>query len=115
MNKHLQNISTYNKAYKFRLLPTKSQETFFAKTFGCVRFMWNQLLAYADNHYKEHGKTGYTTPAKFKAEYPWLKEIDSLALANVQLNLEKAYKGFLKQVIQFELKEILLNYPKLER
>src|SRR5579863_987179 len=101
MNKHSQNITTYNKAYKFRLLPTKPQEIFFAKTFGCARFMWNQLLAYADNHYKEYGKTGYTTPAKFKAEYPWLKEIDSLALANVQLNLEKAYKGFFKQVSKF--------------
>ena len=81
----------YNKAYKFRLLPDKEQETYFAKCFGCVRFIWNKLLSYSDNYYKEHGKTGYTTPAKYKSEYEWLKEVDSLALANIQLNLKKAY------------------------
>ena len=30
----------------------------------------------------------------YKREYPFLKEVDSLALANVQLHLEKAYKNF---------------------
>ena len=30
----------------------------------------------------------------YKKEYPFLKEIDSLALANVQIHLEKAYKNF---------------------
>ena len=25
------------KAYKFRIYPTEEQETFFAKSFGCVR------------------------------------------------------------------------------
>ena len=34
------------------------------------------------------------TPAMYKKEYPFLKEVDSLALANVQLHLEKAYKNF---------------------
>lgn len=27
-------------------------------------------------------------------EYEWLKEVDSLALANAQLNLQTAYKNF---------------------
>ena len=30
----------------------------------------------------------------YKKEYSFLKEVDSLALANVQFNLEKAYKNF---------------------
>jgi len=34
------------------------------------------------------------TPAQYKKEYPFLKEVDSLALSNAQLNLEKAYKNF---------------------
>ncbi|WP_235817375.1 transposase [Fusobacterium massiliense] len=50
--------------------------------------------------YEEYKSTGiknkYPTPAKYKEEYPYLKEVDSLALANAQLNLEKAYKNFLK-------------------
>ena len=51
----------------------------------------------AYEEYKSTGiKTKYPTPAKYKKEYPYLKEVDSLALANAQLNLEKAYKIFLK-------------------
>ena len=32
----------------------------------------------------------------YKKEYTFLKEVDSLALANVQLHLEKAYKNFFR-------------------
>src|SRR5690554_6907111 len=38
----------------------------------------------------------YTLPADYKSEYPWLKEVDSLALANAQLNLQAAYKNFFR-------------------
>ena len=51
----------------------------------------------AYEEYKSTGiKTKYPTPAKYKEGYSYLKEVDSLALANAQLNLEKAYKNFLK-------------------
>ena len=33
----------------------------------------------------------------YKKEYPFLQEVDSLALANVQLHLEKAYKNFFRE------------------
>lgn len=36
------------------------------------------------------------TPAQYKKEFDWLKEVDSLALANTQLNLDKAYKNFFR-------------------
>ncbi|HCR82200.1 MAG TPA: hypothetical protein DIW07_02105 [Lachnospiraceae bacterium] len=36
------------------------------------------------------------TPAFYKKQYPWLKEVDSLALANVQLHLERAYQNFFR-------------------
>ena len=36
------------------------------------------------------------TPAQYKNEYPWLKEVDSLALANAQVNLNKAYRNFFR-------------------
>ena len=41
-------------------------------------------------------KTVKNTPAMYKKEYSFLKEVDSLALANVQLHLEKAYKNFFR-------------------
>lgn len=84
------------KAYKFRLYPNKEQQEYFAKCFGCVRFIHNQMLADKIQHYKKTGKMLKNTPAQYKKEYPWLKEIDSLALANAQLNLEKAYKNFFR-------------------
>ena len=84
------------KAYKFRLYPNKKQQEYFAKCFGCTRFIYNQMLADKIEYYKTTGKMLNNTPAQYKKEYPWLKEVDSLALANAQLNLNKAYKNFLK-------------------
>ena len=43
--------------------------------------------------YKSTGKFPMVTPAKYKTEYPFLKEVDSLALANVQLNLQAAFRN----------------------
>ena len=43
---------------------------------------------------KKTGKNLKVTPAKYKAEFPWLKEVDSLALCNAQLHLQTAYKNF---------------------
>ena len=45
---------------------------------------------------KETGKSLRITPAKYKKEFPWLKEVDSLALSNAQLHLEAAYKNFFR-------------------
>ena len=36
------------------------------------------------------------TPARYKSEFPWLKEVDSLALCNAQLHLQTAYKNFFR-------------------
>ena len=52
-----------------------------------------------DDKIREYEKTKKmlkNTPAMYKREYPFLKEVDSLALANVQLHLEKAYKNFFR-------------------
>lgn len=38
----------------------------------------------------------YPTPAQYKAKFPFLKEVDSLALANAQINLNKAYAHFFR-------------------
>lgn len=83
-----------NKAYKFRIYPNREQKEFFAKTFGCVRFIYNQMLADKIKYYEENKKTLNNTPAKYKKEHVWLKEVDSLALCNAQLNLQQAYKKF---------------------
>ena len=89
------------KAYKFRLYPSDEQKQLFAKTFGCSRAIWNMMLSDKIKHYEETKETLYNTPAQYKKEFPWLKEVDSLALANVQLNLQIAYKNFFRSGFGF--------------
>ena len=85
-----------NRAIKYRIYPTKLQEELLQKTFGCCRKIWNLMLTDKINYYKETKQTLQTTPAKYKKEYDYLKEVDSLALANVQLHLQTAYKNFFR-------------------
>ena len=82
-----------NKAIKYRLYPTAEQAVMFAKTFGCCRKVYNLMLADKIACYQETKSFGKQTPAMYKEEYPFLKEVDSLALANVQLNLQSALKN----------------------
>ena len=85
-----------NIAYRFRIYPTEEQKILLGKTFGCCRFLYNQMLNDKIREYKKTKKLLKNTPAMYKKEYPFLKEVDSLALANVQLHLEKAYKNFFR-------------------
>jgi len=83
-------------ACKFRLYPNKSQKEYFSKCFGCVRFFYNKSLSDMIEYHKEHKDFKNITPATYKNEYPFLKEVDSLALSNAQLNRNSAYKAFFR-------------------
>ena len=78
---------------KYRLYPTTEQSVFFAKTFGCCRKVYNLMLADKIKSYEKTKSFGKQTPAMYKKAYPFLKEVDSLALANVQLHLQSAMKN----------------------
>ena len=43
--------------------------------------------------YKNTGKFPMVTPARYKKDYPYLKEVDSLAIANKQLDLQEAFRN----------------------
>ena len=76
-----------NKAYKFRIYPDDEQKILFARTFGCVRMVYNHWLDRKIRQY-EKNKTNvtYTACAKEMAElkkteeYAFLKEVDSVSL-----------------------------------
>ena len=72
----------YNKAFKYRIYPNDLQMVLIEKTFGCCRFIYNKMLSDKMAYYKKNKKTLKITPASYKKEYEWLKEIDSLALCN---------------------------------
>ena len=90
-----------NKAYRYRIYPDNSQAILINKTFGCARYVYNRMLAerkmiydlYMDDK-EALKKYRYMLPADYKKEHEWLREVDSLALANAQINLIAAYKNF---------------------
>jgi len=74
-----------NKAFKFRLLPNKEQAVLLAKTFGCVRLVYNKMLAERQETYAKYKndkeilkKQKFPTPAyknffEGRAEFPKFK------------------------------------------
>ncbi len=100
------------KAYKYRIYPNEDQKIYLAKTFGCTRFIYNKMLydrikSYQENKDLEIKELKYPTPAQYKKEFEWLKDVDSLALANAQMNLDKAYKNFFR--------EKSISFPKFKK
>jgi len=85
-------------AFKFRLYPNKVQQGQFDRTFGCCRFLWNQMLNERQQAYKQYKATGcrsrYKTEKEYKELFPFLKAVDSKALQNVNWNLQTAYSRF---------------------
>ena len=92
-------IIILNKAIKYRLYPTDEQAIMFTKTFGCVRKIYNMLLSDKIDYYKANKKMLKKTPAEYKKleKYSFLKEVDSLALANARQNLDTAYNNFFRK------------------
>lgn len=89
------------KAFKYRLYPTAPQVEKINQNIGCARLVYNIMLDAKIKHYEQHKETLYITPAKFKDDYPFLKDADSLALSNAQLNLEKSFNKFFQKKTGF--------------
>lgn len=87
----------WNTTIKVRLHPTPTQAEFFDKSFGCCRYLWNQMLADEQRFYRETGEHFIPTPARYKKQAPFLKEVDSLALSTVHQNLRRAFQKFFEQ------------------
>ena len=89
--------------YKYRIYPSNNQIVLIHKTFGCVRKMWNSLLAQSldnDNqHYlpkNERTKKQYTIP-QIKQEYGYMYEVDALALTGTWRNLKQAWSNHFRK------------------
>ena len=102
-----------NKAYKFRIYPNREQKTLFAKTFGCVRFIYNKMLDDKIKYYEKTKKKRNNTPAQYnffrdpkvgfpkfksrhktRASYTTNNQKGTVALENGHLKLPKA--GYVK-------------------
>lgn len=91
------------KAYKYRIYPNKQQEKQIHKTFGCCRFVYNQVLSYRKDLYDTKKESMNKTSCNnycnqtLKKEYEWLKEVDKFALTNSIYNMDSAYQKFFKE------------------
>ncbi len=97
-----------NKAYKYRIYPNKKQQAFFAKCFGCSRFVYNHFLrltidTYAESkqrlNYSKYAKL--LTKLKKENDYNWLTEVNSQSLQHSLKDLDKAFGSFFSKQTQF--------------
>lgn len=89
------------KAYKYRIYPTKKQKEIITKTFGCCRFVYNKYLAKRIEMYENSKETfSYVQCSndmkQLKSESEWLNEVDSTALQSSIRDLDMAYYRFFK-------------------
>lgn len=94
------------RAYKFRIYPNQQQRLLLAKTFGCVRFVYNYYLDKKIKLYKESGASISNNECSrdltiLKQELEWLKEPDKWALQNVLRDLDVSYKNFFRNPSHF--------------
>lgn len=88
------------KSYKYRIYPNKQQQELIAKTFGCCRFVYNQVLEWKINSYELCGINrswidcnNYCNQV-LKKEYKWLREPDKFALTNAIRDMNAAFQNF---------------------
>lgn len=82
------------KSYKFRIYPNSSQETLISKTFGCVRVMWNELVAQFNQPNEFIGPRFKITPKNIKLVFPFMKEVPYVALESKFLDFAETKRQF---------------------
>ena len=92
------------RAYKFRFNPTPEQADQLARTFGCVRFVYNHFLRVrADSFFDEKKRVGYNDTAKMltllkqRPKTEWLNEVSNVCLQQSLRNLDVAFKNFFQK------------------
>lgn len=106
-----------NKAYKYRIYPNTNQKKYFSKAFGCVRFLYNKMLSDKKDYYEKNKKSLSVNPSNYKNEFPFLKEVDSLALCSAWIDLNSAYSNFFREIKkEIERKDFLnIKVKKIDK
>lgn len=88
-------------AYKFRFYPTPAQETYLSRTFGCVRYVWNNVLGTREEAWEAFGlsasaadASALLTDLKAEPDLAFLKEVSSVPLQQALRHQQKAYDHF---------------------
>lgn len=97
-----------HRAYKYRFYPTDEQKNLLDQTFGCVRFVYNQILRWrTDAFYQRQEKIGYIeasaelTRIKRSGEFPWLSDVSCVPLQQCLRHQQAAFKNFFTKRAQY--------------
>ena len=111
--------TSFTRRYKYRFYPAEDQKVLLAQTFGCCRFVYNQILDKSIKDYNQYlidlslnsntkrpSVSGYDfvkalTALKQDPDKSWLNDISAVALQQSVLNLGIAFKGFFKKISKY--------------
>ena len=92
---------TVKRAYKYRFYPSPEQADLLARTFGCVRYVYNRALAERSAAWtQEQRRVTFAetcrmlTAWKADPETAWLYEVSNVALQQGLQHLQQAYLAF---------------------
>ena len=91
------------KTYKYRIYPTKAQETQLNQQLELCRWVYNKTLEMRKNSYEQDGVSlSYYDTKKmlplWKADKPDLKRVHSMVLQDVTMRVDLAYQAFFRRV-----------------
>ena len=101
------------KAYKYRIYPTKQQESTLNNHFSMCRHLYNWSLKERIEAYQNEKRTvSYCEQANklpnLKKERAWFKNVYSQVLQNVLKRLDLAFQNFFRRVKKHEIS----GFPK---
>jgi len=100
-------IKKVKKGYRFRIYPNPSQKALIEKTLGCCRQVYNDFLSMCIESYesnKSYSIKKYDLIKllpEYKETFPYLKDVDSIALQQTVIHLYEAYMGFFRHIAKF--------------
>jgi putative transposase len=90
-----------SRAYRFRCYPTAEQAALLARTFGCVRYVYNHMLGLRSDAWEQRQeRVGYRqtsaalTALKKTPGLQWLTEVSSVPLQQSLRHLQTAFTNF---------------------
>ena len=93
------------RACEYRIYPNARQRELIERTFGCCRWVFNKCLEAREAQHASGGKSStcyelqkMVASWKKAPETSWLAEVDSHALQQAVVNLDRAYKNFFRRV-----------------
>ena len=98
---------TIKRSYRFRIYPNPSQKELIEKTLGCCRQVYNDFLSMciesyeADKNYSIKKYDLIKLLPEYKETFPYLKEVDSIALQQTVIHLYDAYMNFFRHNAAF--------------